>query len=71
MHCLSALVLFGICATTLAQLNNSQYDVIIIGGAPLGLSAARGLSRVLRKVAVFDLGEHRKNPTRDMHDVNG
>ncbi|KAL3448256.1 hypothetical protein BJX65DRAFT_307122 [Aspergillus insuetus] len=48
-----------------------QSDVIVIGGGPSGLSAASGLSRVPWKVAVFDSGEYRNNPTRHMHDVIG
>lgn len=35
------------------------YDSAIIGGGPAGLSAAIGLGRALRSVAVFDAGEGR------------
>jgi hypothetical protein len=34
--------------------------------APLTLVPLSGLSRVLRKVALFDCGKHRNNPTRHM-----
>lgn len=65
--------LLALCITltcSLAQFN-TQYDVLIIGGGPSGLSAASGLARVLRKVAPFDSGEYRNKPTRQMHDVIG
>ncbi|KAL4875993.1 putative cytoplasmic thioredoxin reductase [Aspergillus karnatakaensis] len=65
------LALCTVLVPTLGQLNQTQYDVIVIGGGPSGLSAASGLSRVLRKVALFDSGEYRNNPTRHMHDVIG
>ena len=54
-----------------AQVPQTNYDVIVIGGGPSGLSAASALSRVLRKVVVFDSGEYRNDPTRHMHDVIG
>jgi threonine dehydrogenase-like Zn-dependent dehydrogenase len=54
-----------------AQAPEESYDVIVIGGGPSGLSAASALSRVLRKVALFDSGDYRNNPTRHMHDVIG
>ncbi|KAL3456232.1 hypothetical protein BJX64DRAFT_294281 [Aspergillus heterothallicus] len=65
------LALLTLLASSLAQTNQTQYDVLIIGGGPSGLSAASGLSRVLRKVALFDSGDYRNNPTRHMHDVIG
>ncbi|KAL2843906.1 hypothetical protein BJY01DRAFT_264107 [Aspergillus pseudoustus] len=65
------LALLTIVASSVAQLPQTQYDVLIIGGGPSGLSAASGLSRVLRRVALFDSGDYRNNPTRHMHDVIG
>jgi choline dehydrogenase-like flavoprotein len=58
-------------ALCLAQVPQTNYDVIVIRGGPSGLSAASALSRVLRKVVLFDSGKYRNNPTRHMHDVIG
>jgi thioredoxin reductase len=54
-----------------ASVPHTDYEVMIIGGGPSGLSAASGLSRVRRKNIVFDSGEYRNGPTRNMHDVIG
>jgi ribulose 1,5-bisphosphate synthetase/thiazole synthase len=48
-----------------------EYDVIIIGAGPAGLSATSALCRVARKVIMFDTEEYRNAPTRNMHDVIG
>lgn len=48
-----------------------DYDVIIVGGGPAGLSAASGLARVRRNVLLIDSGEYRNAPTRHVHDVIG
>lgn len=48
-----------------------EYDVIVIGGGPGGLSATSALSRVARKVIMFDDERYRNGPTRHMHDVIG
>lgn len=62
------LSLLAVCWAGIPEVN---YDVIVVGGGPSGLSAASGLSRVLRSVVLFDSGEYRNNPTRRMHDVIG
>ncbi|KAH0497698.1 hypothetical protein TgHK011_004987 [Trichoderma gracile] len=49
----------------------ADYDVIIVGGGPAGLSAASGLARVRRNVLLIDSGEYRNAPTRHLHDVIG
>lgn len=49
----------------------TDYDVIIIGGGPAGLSATSGLSRVQRRTLMLDSGIYRNDPTRHMHDVIG
>ena len=64
----SLLFIPSVCVANIPQ---TQYDVIIIGGGPSGLSAASGLSRVLRKSVLFDSGEYRNKNTRHMHDVVG
>ncbi|KAH8168568.1 pyridine nucleotide-disulfide oxidoreductase domain-containing protein [Sarocladium implicatum] len=49
----------------------TDYDAIIVGGGPAGLSALSGLARVRRKVLLIDSGEYRNGRTRHMHDVIG
>ncbi|RDA92195.1 hypothetical protein CP533_5619 [Ophiocordyceps camponoti-saundersi (nom. inval.)] len=48
-----------------------DYEALIVGGGPSGLSAASGLARVRRRILVLDSGEYRNNATRHMHDVIG
>ena len=49
----------------------TDYDAIIVGGGPAGLSALSGLARVRRRVLLIDSAEYRNGPTRHMHDVLG
>lgn len=49
----------------------TDYDAIIVGGGPAGLSALSALARVRRNVLLIDSGEYRNQPTRHMHDVIG
>lgn len=44
-----------------------QYDCIIIGGGPAGLSAALTLGRARRKVLLFDNGTNRNRVTQESH----
>lgn len=44
-----------------------QYDVVIVGGGPAGLSAALMLGRARRSVLVVDSGEPRNAPAAHMH----
>ncbi|WGM20285.1 NAD(P)/FAD-dependent oxidoreductase [Paenarthrobacter sp. OM7] len=45
----------------------SNYEVIIVGGGPAGLSAALVLSRARRRVLVMDTGEPRNAPAAHLH----
>ncbi len=45
----------------------SDFDVIVIGGGPAGLSAALVLGRCVRTVAVFDSGRYRNARSTAMH----
>lgn len=55
-------------ATTIPE---TDYDAIVIGGGPAGLSVTSGLSRVRRRTLMLDSGVYRNDPTRHMHDVIG
>ncbi|KAJ5935058.1 hypothetical protein N7466_004605 [Penicillium verhagenii] len=67
---LSAVLSLG--SITAAQsIHKTDYDVIIVGGGPAGLSALSGVSRVRRTALLFDNQEYRNAPTRAMHDVIG
>ncbi|PYH96147.1 sulphydryl oxidase [Aspergillus ellipticus CBS 707.79] len=54
-----------------SSIPQTDYDVIVVGGGPSGLSALSSLARVRRRTAMFDSGEYRNAPTREMHDVIG
>ena len=44
-----------------------QYDVIIVGGGPAGLSAATILGRARRRIVIFDDGKYRNEASRAVH----
>jgi flavin-dependent dehydrogenase len=44
-----------------------DYDVVVVGGGPAGLSAALVLARARRTVAVVDAGGPRNAPAAHMH----
>ncbi|KAK2749880.1 hypothetical protein FQN57_005296 [Myotisia sp. PD_48] len=59
-------------ASILAPENiNRDWEIIIVGGGPSGLSALSGLGRVRRRALLFDSGEYRNAQTRNIHDVIG
>lgn len=63
-----------LCAVALAaaeSIPETEYDVIVVGGGPSGLSALSGVSRVRRTALLFDDQQYRNAPTRNMHDVIG
>ncbi|WP_127504104.1 NAD(P)/FAD-dependent oxidoreductase [Actinoplanes solisilvae] len=45
-----------------------NYDVMVIGGGPAGLSGAVALGRALRSVLVIDSGEGRNAPAEGIHN---
>ncbi|CAG8955296.1 hypothetical protein HYFRA_00011278 [Hymenoscyphus fraxineus] len=49
----------------------TDYDVVIVGGGPSGLSALSGLSRVRRNSLLIDSGTYRNLNTRHINDVIG
>lgn len=48
-----------------------DWDCIVVGGGPAGLSAALMLGRSRRRVLVLDSGEPRNHAAREMHGVLG
>jgi len=49
----------------------AEYDVVVVGGGPAGLSGALALSRARRSVLVVDGGEPRNAPAAAMHNYLG
>ncbi|PWY79619.1 FAD/NAD(P)-binding domain-containing protein [Aspergillus heteromorphus CBS 117.55] len=66
-----SLIALATTTTTSSSIPETDYDVIVVGGGPSGLSALSSLARVRRRAAIFDSGEYRNAPTREMHDVIG
>ncbi|CAG8022707.1 unnamed protein product [Penicillium olsonii] len=66
----SAFVSLLACAGAL-EVPKTDYDVIVVGGGPAGLSALSGVSRVRRTALLIDSQHYRNDPTREMHDVIG
>ena len=46
---------------------NNEYDVVIVGGGPAGLSAAMMLGRCSRRVLLVDSGEYRNSVSKASH----
>lgn len=64
--------LFAIFNLSIARdLPQVDYDAIIVGGGPAGLSALSALCRVSRRAVLLDSKRYRNNATRNMHDVIG
>jgi len=73
---ISFIFLASICHTTpllprASSIATTDYDVLIVGGGPSGLSALSGLARVRRRATLIDSAEYRNGLTRHMHDVIG
>lgn len=54
-----------------SEVPKTDFDAIIVGGGPSGLSALSGLARVRRNVLLIDSGVYRNGPTRHLHDLIG
>ncbi|KFA78832.1 hypothetical protein S40288_05488 [Stachybotrys chartarum IBT 40288] len=65
----SALGLASLALATVVP--ETDYDAIVVGGGPSGLSALSGLARVRRNVLLIDSGEYRNDQTRHVHDILG
>ncbi|KAK4188763.1 thioredoxin reductase [Podospora australis] len=52
-------------------LQQPDFDAVIVGGGPAGLSALSGLARVRRKALLIDSGEYRNAPAKTVHDSLG
>lgn len=47
----------------------SEYDILIVGGGPAGLSAAASIVRQDHKTALFDSGKYRNAESKHMHTL--
>lgn len=79
VNVLTLLYAFGFLATGFSailkndtnQKSTTDYDVVVVGGGPAGLSALSSLGRVRRRALLIDSGEYRNNHTRANHDILG
>lgn len=72
MLCFSILLpIISLLPALLAAPVSVDYDVLVVGGGPSGLSALSGLARVRRTAILLDSGVYRNAATRHMHDVIG
>lgn len=49
----------------------SEFDIVIVGGGPAGLSGASSIVRQGHKTLLFDSGKYRNALTKHMHTVPG
>src|SRR5688500_17050021 len=52
-------------------MNDSTYDVAVVGAGAAGLQAALTLGRMRRPVAVFGTDRYRNDPAAEMHNFLG
>lgn len=50
---------------------HTTYEIAVVGAGSAGLQAALTLGRMRRRVAVFDTGRYRNDPTAEMHNFLG
>jgi hypothetical protein len=68
---LALLIPLGALSSPVPAPSTSEFEVIIIGGGPAGLSTLSGLARVRRRALLIDSGEYRNGLTRHAHDIIG
>lgn len=50
-------------------MSSAEYEIIIVGGGPAGLSAASSVVRQDHKTVLFDSGAYRNSKSRHMHTL--